>query len=288
MNSGSVRALPCPRSGTKRRTVAVLVALALAGLGVPLAAGPATAATSDGVTSGSADLAVTEAVSSATPYYYTSVTFTTTVTNTSTTSRSYGISVAAAVPAGLIKPAETPSQGTYHAKAGTWTVGSLARGASATLTISGFAGAVALGTQTVTATATATTPDPNPGNNTASASEASQPAQLAVTITPSPGNPNPIDISLPGDVSWTGSAANAENPAAPAPFYGSQWFCSTASGNPCPPAGGTDHPNIRTLKYVISTLSVDTYTISFTVIPKNGNYLTSSGSLTFTTTNSGS
>jgi hypothetical protein len=287
MNSGLVRVLGCPRTGTRRRAAAVLLAVTLAGLGVPLAAGTATAATADGVASGSADLAVAETVSSATPYYYTSVTFTTTVTNTSTTSRSYGISVTAAAPAGLIKRAETPSQGTYHAKAGTWTVGSLARGASATLTISGFAGAVALGTQTVTATATATTPDPNPGNNTASASEASQPATLAAVITPSPNNPNPIDISQPGDVSWTGSSYNLENPAAPAPFFRSAWVCSTASGVECPPAAGTSRPNVRTLTYVVDTLSVDAYTITLAVSPTNGNYVGNADSLTFTTTNSG-
>jgi hypothetical protein len=262
---------------------AVLFVLGLAGLGTPLAAG-----TADAVTTRQADLAVTETVSSAAPFYYTAVTFTTTVTNTSATIRSYGISVTATVPAGLIKPVKTPSQGKYHATTSTWTVGSLAPGASATLTFAGYAGAVALGTQTVTATAAARTPDPNPANNTASASEASQPAQLAAKITPSPDNPDPIDISQPGDVSWTGSAYNAENPAAPPPGFTSSWFCSTASGIDCPPANGTDHLNVRKLTYVIGTLSVDLYTLSFQVFSSNGNYTSgNTASVSFTTTNSG-
>jgi hypothetical protein len=263
---------------------AVLLVLGLAGLGTPLAAG-----TEDAATARQADLAVTEAVSSAMPFYYTAVTFTTTVTNTSATIRSYGISVTATVPvAGLIKPVKTPSQGTYHATSSTWTVGSLAPGASATLTFAGYAGAVALGTRAVTATATARTPDPNPANNTASAGEASQPAQIAAKITPSPDNPAVIDISQPGDVSWTGSAYNAENPAAPPPGFTSTWFCSTASGNPCPPATGTDHPNVRKLTYVIGTLSVDMYTLDFQISAGNGNYTGGDvASVSFTTTDSG-
>jgi hypothetical protein len=284
MDSGSVRALACLRTGIKRRTAAVLLALTVAGLGVPLAAGTATAATANGATAGGADLAVTETVSSATPDYYTAVTFTTTVTNTTTTRGSFGISVAATVPAGLIKPVKTPSQGIYYARAGKWVVGSLARGASATLTITGFAGAVALGTQTVTASVTAKTPDPNPGNNTASASEASQPAPIAATITPSPDNPPFIDISQPGDVSWTGGAVNAANPSAPAPPFTGVWSCSTVSFNPCPPDLGTG----RTLEYLISSFSIDTYTITFFVEAKGTNYTgAAQTSDTFTTIISG-
>jgi hypothetical protein len=260
-----------------------MLALTLAGLGGPLAAGAANAATSP-----QADLAVTETVSNLTPYYYTPVTFTTTVTNTSTSTKSRGISVTATVPAGLIKPAKTPSQGSYHATTSTWTVGALAPGATATLTFSGDAGAVALGIQTVTATATATTPDPNSANNTASASETSQPAQLGVTITPSPNNPTNIDVSLPGSVSWTGSAYNAENPAAPVPGFFGQWFCATGSGNPCPAAKGTDDFNIRTLTYVIHALSADTYTLTFQATAKTGNYTGfPTTDITFTVSNSG-
>ena len=113
---------------------------------------------------------------------------------------------------------------------------------------------------------------------------------------PTGGSPSPRDaISLqvqvqvqPGDVSWTGSAYNAENPAAPPPGFTSTWFCSTASENPCPPATGTDHPNVRKLTYVIGTLSVDMYTLSFQISAGNSNYTGGDvASVSFTTTNSG-
>ena len=109
-----------------------------------------------------------------------------------------------------------------------------------------------------------------------------------MTITPSPDNPTFIDISQPGDVSWTGSAYNVENPAAPAPNVNVQWFCSTASGNPCPPAAGTDAANTPTLTYVINQLSPDTYTITFVASPNDPNYAESPATaITFTTSNSG-
>jgi uncharacterized repeat protein (TIGR01451 family) len=283
MNSGSAWARPRPLAGTRHRMTGALLALTLAGLGGPLAAGTANAAASP-----QADLAVTETVSSLTPFYYTAVTFTTTVTNASASTPSHGISVTAMVPAGLIKPARTPSQGSYRATTSTWTVGSLAPGASATLTFSGYAGAVALGLQTVTATAAARTPDPDSANNTAAASETAQPAQLGVTITPSPDNPANIDLSLTGSVSWTGSAYNSQNPAAPPPGFYGQWFCATASGNPCPPASGTDHFNVRTLTYMIHALSADTYTITFQATAKNSNYTGfPTTDVTFTVSNSG-
>ena len=248
-----------------------------------------------------ADLAVTETVSSTTPYYYSPVTFTTTVTNTSTTTQSDGVTVTAPLSAGLVSPAETASAGSYDATAGTWRVGALAPGASATLTFSGYAGNVSLGTQTVTATVSATTTDPNSTNNTASASEASQPAHIGATIVPSPNNPSNVDVSLPGYEAWTTGAYNAENPSAPAPVdpggstpgadYTSTWFCYTASGNPCPAATGTDDFNQTALEYLISSLAPDTYTITLQVCASisNTNYVAGcpTTSVRFTVSNSG-
>lgn len=249
-----------------------------------------------------ADLAVTEKVSNTTPYYYSSVTFTTTVTNTSTTTQSDGVTATAALPAGLVSPAETASTGSYDATAGTWTVGSLAPGASATLTFSGYAGDVSLDTQTVTATVSATTTDPNSANNTASASEASQPAQIGATIVPSPNNPTNVDVTLPGYEAWTAGAYNVENPSAPAPVdpggsapggdYTTAWFCSTASTNPCPDADGTDDFNQTALEYLISSLSNDTYYITLQVCASssNTNYVAGCNStiVTFTDSANGS
>jgi hypothetical protein len=240
-----------------------------------------------------ADLSVTQTVTNSTPYYYAPVTFETTVTNTSTTFSSYGVTATVAEPAGLVSPTATPSGSTsYDASTGTWTIGSLAPGASATLDISGDAGDVSDGTQTVTATVTASTPDSNQANNTASASEASQPAPLAAVITPDPGNPNPIDISQPGTVTWYGSAVNGVNPAAPPPTgYNYRWSCETASENPCPPADGLVTPDVP-LTFQISDLGIDLYTLDLTVSTDgtNPNYQSNQivvTSLTFETTDTG-
>jgi hypothetical protein len=210
-----------------------------------------------------ADLSVTQTVSSSSPYYYAPVTFETTVTNNSSAFSSNGVTATVPEPSGLVSPSATPSGSTsYDPLTGTWTIGSLAPGASATLDITGDAGAVSLGTQTVTATATASTPDSNQSNNTASASEASQPAPIKAVITPDPNNPNPIDVSRPGTVTWYGSAVNAANPAAPPPVGFSTFFmCATASSAPCPPVAGLQQANVP-LSFTTSTLSVDIYYIT--------------------------
>ena len=206
-----------------------------------------------------ADLSITESTDQAAPAYGTAVTFTTTVTNLSGTTAATGVTTSVAVPGGLTSPtADSPG---YDAATGIWTVGTLAAGASATLHITGSAGDVALGIQKLTATVQSGTADPNPANNTASAGEASVPAPVKVLITPSPANPANIDIGLPGEASWTATAVNADNSAAPAPAGTIQWSCYTGSGNPCPPAHGTDFFNIPTLTYTIQQLNVDAYTL---------------------------
>jgi hypothetical protein len=230
-----------------------------------------------------ADLSVTQAVDNSAPYYYQQTTFTTTVTNTSTVFSSSGVTAAVNEPAGLVSPTATPSGTTsYDASTGTWTIGTLAPGASVTLTLAGPAGAVSLGSQAVTATVTATTPDPNTANNTASAAEAAQPAPVAAVITPSPDNPPfPVDISTPGDLSWSESFANAINPAAPAPAgVETEWDCSTASTSACPDAPGFDQLDVPVLSIPINELSVDTYTITLLAEANDPNYQTNPGTAT--------
>lgn len=273
------------------------------------AAGSHTVTGTDGKVSGTAtltvsappqaDLAVTETVSSATPDYGATVTFTTTVTNTSATITSAGITVAVAAPADLQSPSVSTATGSYAG--GTWTVGSLAPGASATLTITGQTGNVADGTQTVTATVSATTPDPNPSNNTASASEATQPAPVGIFIVGAPTNPPIIDIGAPGPASWTGEEFNTANgnlwPAG-STFV---WSCMAASGNPCPQptsvsdltAGSPSSPVGSTITYTMQDFSIDTYTLTLTASWTDPNYAmpdgstSSSYSITFITTDSG-
>jgi uncharacterized repeat protein (TIGR01451 family) len=235
----------------------------------------------------SADLSAAETVSQAAPDYYTTVTFTTTVTNLSAATGATGVTASVPLPAGLAFVSSGSSG--YDASTGVWTIGTVAAGATATLTITARALDVSLGKQTVTATVSSATSDPNPANNAASASETSQPAPVKLTIVPDPGNPSNVDVSLPGNVTWTASEANADNPAAPVPAGTVSWFCYAASTNPCPAADGTDLFNVPTLTYVISSLAADTYTITLAFDPADPNYQTSEviTSITFTVSSSG-
>src|SRR5262249_2072433 len=73
------------------------------------------------------------------------------------------------LPSGLTFASANPSQGTYDATGGLWTVGTLASGASAILTIQ--AKVVSPAAQTNTASAAADQFDPTPGNNSASVTD---------------------------------------------------------------------------------------------------------------------
>ncbi len=219
-----------------------------------------------------ADLSVTQTVTSTTPYYYEPVTFETTVTNNSPGFRSYGVSATVQEPSGLVSPVAKPSGSTsYDPSTGTWSIGSLAPGASVTLDISGDAGDVSDGTQTVTAAVTASTPDSDQANNTASASEASQPAPIQPLINPDPNNQFPVNVcaSPPVTNTWDGSAVNAVNPAAPPPAPGSftyTWSCQGAGGScPTPVNDPTDSPYIS---YISSVMAPgEDYQLSLTITP---------------------
>jgi uncharacterized repeat protein (TIGR01451 family) len=234
-----------------------------------------------------ADLAVTETVDHSAPAYYTNVTFTTTVTNLSPTTDSTGVTASVPLPSGLAFVSS--SSGGYNASTGVWSVGTVAAGTTATLSITARALDVSFGTQTVTATVSSATSDPNLSNNASSASEASTPAPVAAVVTPDPGNPVNVDISQQAYITWTSSGANADNPGAPVPGGTVQWFCSTGSGNPCPAADGTDLFNHPVLTYWIPSLMADTYTITLQFTPTDPNY--QSGAVTtsfsFPTSDSG-
>lgn len=237
-----------------------------------------------------ADLAVTESVNVTSPVYYDDVIFTTTVTNGSATTTAHGVTAAVAIPAWLIAPSVSPSgTTTFASSAGVWTIGDLAPGAQATLTVSGSAGDVALGAQTLTATVSATTPDPELANNTASATAASQQLPVAVTFAPDPNNPPFVDISAPGTVSWTFFVFNNFNPSAPAPTEAPlTWSCFTGSLNPCPSATVVETSNTLTLTFAVGDFAVDEYHIQVMYNPDpTANYAPTVGNLFFGTTNSG-
>ncbi|MGZ8810217.1 MAG: Ig-like domain-containing protein, partial [Thermoanaerobaculia bacterium] len=117
-----------------------------------------------------ADLAVTKTISpSASPAVGSTITYTVTITNNGPATAT-NVAVTDNVPAGLTSVVATPGGGTtYSSGTGVWTVGSLANGASATLSIQATVNAP--GTVVNTATITASDQvDPNGANNSASVS----------------------------------------------------------------------------------------------------------------------
>ena len=126
-----------------------------------------TPATSVVLVAAAADIAMAKSVSDATPAVGTNVTFTITATNRGPNDAT-AVTVSDPLPAGLTLVAASPSQGSYDPASGTWTVGDIANGASATLRLT----VTVTGTTTVTNTATRSGSSPvdvDPANDSASA-----------------------------------------------------------------------------------------------------------------------
>jgi len=125
------------------------------------------------------DISLTKTVNNAAPALGSNVTFTVTVTNTGAGTAT-SVVVTDLLPAGLSFVSSAPSQGAYVSGTGVWTVGTLAGGGSATLSIV----AKVVGGSAMTNTASLTSfdqTDPNPSNNAASASVSAvtgQPADI--------------------------------------------------------------------------------------------------------------
>jgi uncharacterized repeat protein (TIGR01451 family) len=111
-----------------------------------------------------ANLSLTKTVNNLSPVVGSDVTFTVIVHN-SGPSDAVGVMVSDQLPVGYSYVSSDPSIGTYTS--GIWTIGTLASGSSATLTIT--VTVLVSGTYSNTATVTAITYDPNVSNNTASA-----------------------------------------------------------------------------------------------------------------------
>jgi len=161
-----------------------------------------------------ADLAVVKTVSDATPNVGDTITFTVTLSNDGPDTAN-NVEVTERFPAaGLQFLSATPSQGTYAAGTGVWTVGAVAPGDSKTLTILARVLAPAVNTvpaaQTnVAAVTKADEYDPNPGNNTGSVTEKPLYADLGVKKTTSNVQPNVGDT-----VTYTVSLFNLGTAAA--------------------------------------------------------------------------
>jgi uncharacterized repeat protein (TIGR01451 family) len=126
-----------------------------------------------------ADIAVAKIASSATVRVGSNVTFTITVTNNGP-SDATGVQVTDPLPGGVTFVSAAPSQGTYTSGTGVWTVGAVASGASATLSLVATVTTAASITNTARKTA-GNEPDPNSGNDVSS---------VIITGTGLPGAPN--------------------------------------------------------------------------------------------------
>ncbi len=138
-----------------------------------------------------ADLAVIKVVDNPTPNVGDTITFTIEVDNLGPDAATQVV-VTDILPTGLTFVSDSPSTGTYAG--GVWTVGTVAAGGSATLTVTATVDAPASPgiPQPVTNTATVSGReyDPDPSNNTDSATETPQYADLAVTKVVSDATPN--------------------------------------------------------------------------------------------------
>ena len=227
-----------------------------------------------------ADLEVTKAVSNAAPSVGEAVTFTVKATNLGP-SPATGVVVNDPLPAGLQFVSATPSQGSYDARTGAWTVGDLAATQSAVLSLTALV--MQEGDFTNTATrAAANEPDPNPVNDSASASvTASRMADLSVTKTDGfdtviAGTPDTYTITVTngGPTDVTGAGVTDTFPAA---FTGVTWTCTPAAGSSCGTAAGSG--DIVTTVDLPAGGSV-TFTATGTVAPTAAGTLTNTATVT--------
>ncbi|MFD0322374.1 Ig-like domain-containing protein [Lysobacter gummosus] len=133
----------------------------------------------------SADLSVVKTVSNATPPIGSTVTFTIALANAGP-SAAAGVVVNDLLPSGYTYVSSSASVGTYNSGGGAWTVGTLAAGANATLTIDALV--LETGTYANTATATSTTNDPTSGNNTSTSTPVPVANPSVTLVKPAPTN----------------------------------------------------------------------------------------------------
>ncbi|NIG56427.1 gliding motility-associated C-terminal domain-containing protein [Chitinophaga sp. Cy-1792] len=204
-----------------------------------------------------ADLAITKTVDNSAPEVGQTVNFTITVNNIGPSAAS-NVVVTETSPNGYIFNTITPSVGTYSN--GTWTIGTLAKGASVTLKIN--ATVLPNGTYTNTASVTTTDKDPKTSNNSASVTPGV--VQLAdLSVKKDINNMNPDAGS---NVQFTLTASNA----GPSNATGVKVTDLLPTGYAFVSASPTGKYNSTTGIWTIGTLNVGqstTLTISATVKP---------------------
>ncbi|WP_281321893.1 gliding motility-associated C-terminal domain-containing protein [Flavobacterium aestivum] len=150
----------------------------------------------------SSDLAVVKTVSTGSPTVGSNVTFTITATNNGP-SNATGVNVAETLPTGYIFVSANPSVGTYNGT--TWTIGNLANGANATLTIVAKVIASATNDYTNSVSISGNESDPTMGNNT-SASTPTPVSSSDLAVTKTVDNPTP---NVGDNVTFTLTATNS-------------------------------------------------------------------------------
>ena len=159
----------------------------------------------------SADMSIVKTVDNAHPDKGATVTFTLVAKDncpgtSACSDNATGVTVADTLPAKLTLVSATPSAGTSWS-AGTWTIGTLTPGSTATLTI--VATVTTSGAATNTATVSELPFDPVAGNNTSSAS-VSQTVNLVVTKTVNNATPN-VGATITFTVGVTNNKTNTAN-----------------------------------------------------------------------------
>ncbi|MFO0255178.1 MAG: hypothetical protein ACK52V_13770 [Betaproteobacteria bacterium] len=159
------------------------------------------------VPQGVADLSIAKVVSNATPLVGSNVTFTVTVTNNGPDGAS-GVRVGDVLPAGYTFVSATPSQGTFAQPTGSWTVGTLLPGNSATLSIVARVNPVGPWNNLAQVTASdQSDPDSTPNNHSPSRPLEDDEATVAVTPAPVANlrlvKTGPATVSPGGALVWT-------------------------------------------------------------------------------------
>ena len=174
------------------------------------------------------DLSVSQTVSSDAPTVGSNVTFTVSISNNGP-SAATGVSVNYSVPAGYTLVSATPSVGTWASS--TWTVGNIANGSGAALTV--ISKVNSTGPYSNTATIMGSETDPTAGNNIA--------IKATVPVTPAP---------VSTDISATQSVSNS------APIFGTEvTFLVTVLNNGAIEATGVSVSDVLPAGYALVSAS---------------------------------